>query len=239
MVWSEASMGWLRVCPTRFEDSLIPWRSLSWSMRRQTSQRKSDRLSAPNLTHLGQVTFSALGQDRRKRTRNFNCSTRQVWLLSNHISCLMSAAAAAKSLQSCRTLCDPRDGSPPGSPSLGFSRQEHWSRLPFPSPMHGSESEVTQGIKNWNSIVSREVEIWACWPPWFKPMGEKQQVKGAKWFRWVVCNFEKLQNPCLHYIRNTSALPWPLLLLISHSSSYHWQSVKERLRGVQFIVLEN
>ena len=30
--------------------------------------------------------------------------------------------------------------------SLGFSRQEHWSGLPFPSPMHESESEseVTQ-----------------------------------------------------------------------------------------------
>ena len=27
-----------------------------------------------------------------------------------------AAAAAAKSLQSCPTLCDPRDGSPPGSP---------------------------------------------------------------------------------------------------------------------------
>ena len=26
--------------------------------------------------------------------------------------------------------------------SLGFSRQEHWSGLPFPSPMHESESEV-------------------------------------------------------------------------------------------------
>ena len=50
-----------------------------------------------------------------------------------------SAAAAAKSLQSCPTLCDPIDGSPPGSPSLGFSRQEHWSGLPFPSPMHKSE----------------------------------------------------------------------------------------------------
>ena len=24
-------------------------------------------------------------------------------------------------------------------PSLGFSRQKHWSRLPFPSPMHDSE----------------------------------------------------------------------------------------------------
>ena len=49
------------------------------------------------------------------------------------------AAAAAKSLQSCPTLCDPLDGSPPGSPSLGFSRQVHWSGLPFPSPKHESE----------------------------------------------------------------------------------------------------
>ena len=29
-------------------------------------------------------------------------------------------------------------------PSLVFFRQEHWSGLPFPSPMHKSESEVTQ-----------------------------------------------------------------------------------------------
>ena len=34
------------------------------------------------------------------------------------------------------SLCDPIDGSPPGSPSLGFSRQEHWSGLSFPSPVH-------------------------------------------------------------------------------------------------------
>ena len=50
-----------------------------------------------------------------------------------------AAAAAAKSLQSCPTLCDPIDGSPPGFPSLGFSRQEHGSGLPFPSPTHESE----------------------------------------------------------------------------------------------------
>ena len=50
-----------------------------------------------------------------------------------------SSAAAAKSLQSYLTLCDPIDGSPPGSPALGFSRQEHWSGLPFPSSMHESE----------------------------------------------------------------------------------------------------
>ena len=52
---------------------------------------------------------------------------------------LKEHAAAAKSLQLCPTLCDPIDGSPPGPPSLGFSRQEHWSGLPFPFPMHESE----------------------------------------------------------------------------------------------------
>ena len=46
----------------------------------------------------------------------------------------MLATAAAKSLQSCLTLCDPIDGSPPGSPIPGISRQEYWSGLPFPSP---------------------------------------------------------------------------------------------------------
>ena len=59
-----------------------------------------------------------------------------------------------KWLQSCLTLYDPRDGSPPGSPpSVGFSRQEHWNALPFPSPagkpltscMRGS---IQRSVKN-------------------------------------------------------------------------------------------
>ena len=41
-----------------------------------------------------------------------------------------AAAAAAKLLQSCPTLCDPIDGSPPAPPSMGFSRQEYWSGVP-------------------------------------------------------------------------------------------------------------
>ena len=36
--------------------------------------------------------------------------------------------------QSCPTLYDPMDYSPPGSSVHGFSRQEYWSGLPFPSP---------------------------------------------------------------------------------------------------------
>ena len=46
----------------------------------------------------------------------------------------LSAAAAAKSLQSCLTLCDPRTAAHQAPQSLGFSRQEHWSGLPYPSP---------------------------------------------------------------------------------------------------------
>ena len=51
----------------------------------------------------------------------------------------MVAAAAAASLQPCPTLCDSIDGSPPGSPVPRILQQEHWSGLPFPSPMHESE----------------------------------------------------------------------------------------------------
>ena len=59
--------------------------------------------------------------------------------IKGKVKMVLAAAAAAASLQSCLTLCDPIDSSPPGFPSLGFSRQEHWSGLPFPSPMQESE----------------------------------------------------------------------------------------------------
>ena len=41
--------------------------------------------------------------------------------------------------QSCPTFCDPVDCSLLGSSIHGFSRQEYWSGLPFPSPMHERE----------------------------------------------------------------------------------------------------
>ena len=43
------------------------------------------------------------------------------------------AAAAAKSLQSCLTLCDPIDGSPPGStiPGILQARTLEWAAISF------------------------------------------------------------------------------------------------------------
>ena len=44
-----------------------------------------------------------------------------------------AAAAAAKLLQSCLTLCDPIDGSPPGSPIPGIlqARTLEWVAISF------------------------------------------------------------------------------------------------------------
>ena len=49
---------------------------------------------------------------------------------------MVIAATAAKLLQLCVT---PYTAAHQAPLSLGFSRQEHWSGLPFPSPMHESE----------------------------------------------------------------------------------------------------
>ena len=50
--------------------------------------------------------------------------------------------------QQCPTLATPWTGACPTSLSMGFSRQEHWSRLPFPSPRGKSTRFDT-----WNCLV--------------------------------------------------------------------------------------
>ena len=122
--------------------------------------------------------------------------------------------AAAKSLQSCPTLCDPTEGSPPGSPvpgilqartlqwvaisfsnawkwkvkvkspsrvrllaipwtaahqappSLGFSRQEHWSGAPSPSPREEYEDHLTQtpSVGGWRVEEVLESVSRYIWP---------------------------------------------------------------------------
>ena len=47
----------------------------------------------------------------------------------------------AKWLQSCPTLCDPKDYSPPVS-SWRFSRQEYWNGLPSPPPVDLPDPEI-------------------------------------------------------------------------------------------------
>ena len=50
-----------------------------------------------------------------------------------------------------RLCATPQTAAHEAPPSLGFSRQEHWSGLPFPSPMH--ESEVAQSCLTLSDLM--------------------------------------------------------------------------------------
>ena len=66
------------------------------------------------------------------------------------------AAAAAKSLQLCGTLCDPRDGSPPGSPVPGILQAKtlEWVAISFSNAW------------NWKVKVKSLSRIQLLAPPW-------------------------------------------------------------------------
>ena len=90
--------------------------------------------------------------------------------------------------QSCSTLCNSMDCSPPGFPCLEFSRQEYWIELQFPSPgdllLPGIEPgspvlqmdslllKVHEGLPRWcsgkeSACQCRRPKTWASgeWPP--------------------------------------------------------------------------
>ena len=72
-------------------------------------------------------------------SRDFPNPGLNLHLLPQHLHCRLilyhwaTAAAAAKSLQSCPTLCDPIDGSPPRSPIPGIlqARTLEWVAISF------------------------------------------------------------------------------------------------------------
>ena len=67
--------------------------------------------------------------------------------------------------------------------SLGFSRQEHWSGLPFPSPMH--ESEKWKGSRSVlsNSSWPHGLQPTSLLRPWLKLLIPNMQFLSQ--FRWV------------------------------------------------------
>ena len=58
--------------------------------------------------------------------------------------------------QSCLTLCNPMDCSTPGSSSLGFPKQEYWSRLPF-SFSRGSSWPSDRALASCFSYAGRQI----------------------------------------------------------------------------------
>ena len=82
-----------------------------------------------------------------------------------------AAATAAKTLQSCPTLCDPIDGSPPGSPVPGIlqTRTLEWAAISFSNAW------------KWKVKVMSLSRVWLLATPWTAayqappPMGFSRQ----------------------------------------------------------------
>ena len=77
-----------------------------------------------------------------------------------------AAATAAKSLQSCLTLCDPIDGSPPGSPvpgilqartlewgAISFSKETYFQKILNRSLCFGGKNRITIKKKETNNLL--------------------------------------------------------------------------------------
>ena len=94
----------------------------------------------------------------------------------------------AKSLQLCPAVCNSIDCSPPGSSVHGFSRKEHWSGLPCPSPsavgiweLFLDETGLSSHSGSWNKDKEpnlRTHEDTEKWEPWRSCLRGNTQFPG-------------------------------------------------------------
>ena len=76
----------------------------------------------------------------RIQSKNWNTQdTRKIPLLLRDKVVIRIRLLLLNHFSRVRLCATPETAAHQAPPSLGFSRQEHWSGLPFPSPMHESE----------------------------------------------------------------------------------------------------
>ena len=117
-------------------------------------------MNAPNATELFTKKGCSLAlcwKNEGQLCANNLCITLILQLLQTHLgSSSFSAAATAKSLESCPTLCDPIDGSPPGSPVPGIlqARVLEWVAISFSNAW------------KWKVKVKSISRVWPSATPW-------------------------------------------------------------------------
>ena len=95
------------------------------------------RIFQARVLEWGAIAFSVTNLDSILKSRNITLPTKVHLVKAMVFPVVMygyaAAAAAAKSLQSCPTMCDPIDGSPPGSPIPGIlqARMLEWVTMSF------------------------------------------------------------------------------------------------------------
>ena len=95
-------------------------------------------------------TLNDFTEQRPTYTKEKKCDCSLYWDYA------AAAAAAAKSLQSCPTLCDPTEGSPPGSPIPGIlqARTLEWVAISF------------SNARKWKVKVKSLSPVWLLATPW-------------------------------------------------------------------------
>ena len=107
--------------------------SLWWYLTRISTLATFIQHSIGNLSH---------GNQRRKKRKHPNWKGKSKtitvcrWYDTVHKNPMLLLLSCFSRVQLCAT---PETAAHQAPLSLGFSRQEHWSGLPFPSPMHESE----------------------------------------------------------------------------------------------------
>ena len=100
-----------------------------------------------------------------------------------------AAAAAAKSLQSCPTLCDPIDGSPPGSPVPGIlqARTLEWLAISFSSAW------------KWKVKVKLLSRVWFLVTPWTVAYQAPPSMGFARQGYWSGVPSPSPSSPCTYH----------------------------------------
>ena len=93
---------------------------------------------------------------------------------------LKFSAAAAKSLQSCPTLCNPRDGSPPGSSVPGILQARILERVAI------AFSDACMHAKSLQSCLTL-CDPMDCSPPGFSV----HEISQARILEWVAISFSR------------------------------------------------
>ena len=123
-------------------------------------------------------------------------------LYFNQLYAIYAAAAAAKSPQSCPTLCDPIDGSPPGSPVHGIlqARTLEWGAMSFSNAWKW-KMKVKSCCNSWGRKESDTTER-LDWTELKRMKRKKRSDKRITFFWWK----GKEQN-----VEGQLALKWKIL----------------------------
>ena len=147
-----------------------------------------------------------------ERTTSFRDRQSQFLILTPQVA----AVAAAKSLQSCLTLCDPIDGSPPGCPVPGIlqARMLEWVAISFSNAW------------KWKVKVKSLSRVWLLVTPWTQAhqvppsMGFSRQEWGAIAFSTPSCWWS------LNWVtRPIMTLLWDLSSLSAQEAQIDYQQI--------------